>query len=141
MLNETKLEKRMAELRVVDQGVKFLAGTKTKVLENGMKGLNADEPYVDPWKNPLLRRGESSSYSPTNPRQPFVSSVGGNKSAVLPNNIFDVIAEAEETGGVVRRHLGRSSRFGVSDNSDLRKTVPRPPSSSRGTFHYPSHSE
>lgn len=141
VLEESRLEKRLASLKIVDQGSRFLAGTKTKVLETGVLGLNAGEPYLDPWRNPLLQRGETSSVSPKHDRQPFVTSVGGNKSAVLPNNIFDVIAEAEETGGVVRRHLGRSSRFGVSDNSDMRSPAPRPPSTARGTFHYPQHSE
>ena len=138
---EIRLEKRLASLKIVDPGTKFLAGTKTGTQETSGMSLNAGEPYMDPWRNPLLRGGDVSSGSPKDDRQPFVTSVGGNKSTVLPNNIFDVIAEAEETGGVVRRHLGRSTRFGISDNTDIRSPAPRPPSTARGTFHYPQSSE
>ena len=44
------------------------------------------------------------------PEKPFHVSVGGNKSTVLPNGIFDVILEAEQTGGVVRTQNGRTRR-------------------------------
>ena len=43
---------------------------------------------------------------------------------------FDVIGEAQETGGVLRRHLGVTSRFGVPDNCDYRPeggVIPTPP--------------
>lgn len=44
------------------------------------------------------------------PERPFYTSVGGNKSNVLPNGIFDVILEAEQTGGVIRKRNERSRR-------------------------------
>lgn len=42
------------------------------------------------------------------------------KSTALPNDRFDVIAEAEDSGGVCRRHRSATVRFGVPDNCDVR---------------------
>ena len=55
--------------------------------------------------------------------RPFYSQTAGNKSAVLPNDLFEVIAEAEVYGGVTQRHLGTSSRFGVPESGDRRRMV------------------
>ena len=53
-------------------------------------------------------------------QRPFFTRTGGNKSASQPNDLFEVMAEAQETGGVLQRHLGQSRRFGVPDNYDYR---------------------
>jgi hypothetical protein len=39
----------------------------------------------------------------------------------LPNDIFDVILDAEESGGVCRRRQGKATRFGVPDTADVRE--------------------
>lgn len=54
------------------------------------------------------------------PEVPYVTSVGGNKSHVLPNGLFSAIQEAEQSGGVTFRHKGRSLRFGIPDSVDER---------------------
>ena len=98
---------------------------------------------MDQWANPMLVKGV-----PTSQKQllesartqkalfalpvtkPFVSSVGGNRSSTLANNIFDVIAEAEETGGAAQRHLGTgTSRFGLPASADARSGAELPPDS------------
>lgn len=71
------------------------------------------------------------------PEVPYVTSVGGNKSHVLPNDTFDVMHEAEQSGGVVFRHRGRALRFGIPDNVDKRPKYDiilpaSPPRKSRG---------
>ena len=91
------------------------------------------EPYVDPYCNPYLVRGVPESQEELENSKllgkplfvrhlnvPYHTALGGNKSTVLPNDLFEVIAEAQETGGVLKRHLGYSTRFGVSDNADNR---------------------
>lgn len=106
------------------------------------------EPYMDPWANPMLVKGV-----PENQKQllesartqkplfiksfekPFVSKVGGNRSSTLANDIFDVIAEAEESGGAIHRHLGtQTTRFGLPESVDARSSlrfesdiIPKPP--------------
>lgn len=128
----------------------FFAGGKTKLLEKSIvPPLSSGEVYMDPWANPMLVKGvpkdqkqllESARTQkalfagPVD--KPFVSRVGGNRSTVLPNNIFDVIADAEETGGAAQRHLGTgTSRFGLPASADSRSgtelppdaTIPQPP--------------
>lgn len=64
---------------------------------------------------------------------PFVSRTGGNKSTVLANDLFDVIADAQQFGGSAQRHLSATQhtlRFGVPDNVDKRSSLqfePNPP--------------
>ena len=98
---------------------------------------------MDQWANPMLVKGvpkdqkqllESArtqkALFATHVEKPFVSKVGGNRSTVLPNNLFDVIAEAEETGGAVHRHLGTgTSRFGLPASADSRSGTEHPPDS------------
>jgi hypothetical protein len=43
-----------------------------------------------------------------------------HQSAVLPNDLFDAISEAELYGGVAFRHRGRCMRFGIPDSVDVR---------------------
>ena len=71
-----------------------------------------------PLAQPVLCGASPSRYESTRAARPwapvpFHVSVGGNKSAVLPNGIFDVIAEAEDSGGVCQRHRSTIVRFGV----------------------------
>lgn len=123
----------------------FFAGGRTKVIDKSAAPLHAmHEPYLDTWANPLLVKGvpenqkqllESSRvqkplFKKTFDR-PFVTGVGGNRSAVLPNDLFDVIAEAEESGGAIHRNLGASTRFGLPASADGRyggsSTIPMAP--------------
>lgn len=57
-------------------------------------------------------------------KHPFYARTDGNKSSVFPNDIFDIIADAEECGGAVQRHLGITmgtvARFGVPNTADNR---------------------
>jgi hypothetical protein len=112
----------------------FLGGGKTRIIDNKDIPISVGDPYMDPWANPMLVKGvpdsqkqllESSHLRKAlfakAPEKPFVSAAGGNRSSTLPNNIFDVIKEAQETGGAIHRHLGtKTSRFGLSASMDAR---------------------
>ncbi|KAJ1460090.1 hypothetical protein M885DRAFT_478248 [Pelagophyceae sp. CCMP2097] len=78
------------------------------------RGVNEGSAYFDHWKNPYTKRGiprtkEDLMISVSGlgkaPDVHFYTSVGGNRSTVHANGIFDVIRAAEKTGGVTRRHL------------------------------------
>jgi len=93
------------------------------------RGLNDGSQYTDPWRNPYMIRGIPKSQAELSqgrtslgkaPAVHFHTSVGGNKSAVLPNDRFDVMLDAESSGGVHLRHKGTTNRFGVSDTCDVR---------------------
>ena len=89
---------------------------------------------MDAWANPMLVKGvpkdtkqllESARVQKalfvTHLEKPFYTKAGGNKSTTLPNDIFDVIASAEETGGAAQRHRGiYTTRFGLSADIDNR---------------------
>lgn len=132
-------QKHLHKVLVTDKSKDFLAGGKTTVIDNKDQPLAVGDPYLDPWANPMLVKGV-----PANQKQllesgrthkalfvppidkPFVSRVGGNRSSALPNDVFDVIAEAEETGGAVHRHLGTTTaRFGLPASADARYEVDR----------------
>ncbi|CAM9477490.1 unnamed protein product [Discosporangium mesarthrocarpum] len=85
------------------------------------RGVSDGSPFMEPWRNPYLVRGVPVSQAeltkPLNqttlgkyPEKPFYVAVGGNKSAVLPNDRFDVILEAEKTGGTVHKADGHTRR-------------------------------
>lgn len=111
-----------------------------------MTPLCLNDPYMDQWSNPLLMRGIPKSqedlreralsrstcptYSGEKIEKPFYLSVSGNKNSVLPNTLFDTIADAEESGGVTRRHLSNTTRYGLPDRCDDRTfggELPAPP--------------
>lgn len=123
----------------------FFAGGKTDVINKSIVPLSCGFPYMDPWANPMLVKGVPSStaqllecarvqkplFVTKNPEKPFVTRVGGNKSSALPNDVFDTIAEANETGGAIQRHRGTQAlRFGLSASMDSRyvgSSLPAPP--------------
>jgi hypothetical protein len=124
----------------------FNCGGKTSILNNSSAPpLCVGDPFVDAWGNPLMRRGvpesqqqfNESAYTRkplfvTHEDKPFYVRTEGNKSAALPNDLFDVIADAEEFGGAAQRHLGASLRFGLPTSADNRPsegngTIPPPP--------------
>jgi hypothetical protein len=117
-----------------EKGKSFLAGGKTRIIDNKEAPLAVGDLYLDPWANPMLVKGVPSSQkelleSARSHRalfvkqfdKPFVPRAGGNRSTTLPNDVFDVIAEAEETGGAVHRQMGTgTTRFGLSSSMDAR---------------------
>lgn len=123
----------------------FIAGGKTNIINRDPVPLSTGNPYMDPWANPMLVKGvpkdqkqlmeSTRTFKPlfakpyNEQHQPFYTRSGGNKSTTLPNDIFDVIADAEESGGAVQRFKGTGSRFGLSQNCDNRYdgTIPKPP--------------
>ena len=120
----------------------YVSGGKTDVINPKVIPLNTGDVYVDAWNNPLLKRGIPRSQQELlesahtrkalwaeASKKPFYNLSGGNMSNVAPTT-FDAIGEAQETGGVLRRHLGVTSRFGVPDNCDFRPeggVIPTPP--------------
>jgi len=86
----------------------FLGGGKAREPVY-QRGVSEGTPYLDSWKNPFFKRGEplkEGEVAP-GPGVPFYTSVGGNKSSVQANNIFDVILDSEMNGGVTNRKLVR----------------------------------
>lgn len=141
---EKERRKETALHRILTAGKgNFTAGGTTAIINQTPVPLSVGDPFMDSWANPLMVKGvpkdqkqlmESSYHhkalfaGPV--ERPFVSRVGGNKSTTLANDLFDVIAEAEETGGAVQRQLGTSTtRFGLPASVDNRLdgTIPMPP--------------
>lgn len=121
----------------------WVAGGKTDIINNNAQPLNSGDPYVDSNLNPLLKKGVPASeeqlkesgrvqktlWQPPLAR-PFYLNASGNKSSTLPNDLFDVIGDAQQSGGVTMRALGTSKRFGVPDSCDNRPpggVLPEPP--------------
>ena len=141
---ERHRQRVLHELLTKDKGT-FQVGGRTDVLEDHVTPLCCGDTYMDQWANPLLKRGVprdqayllevalSRTTAPTlnpAPERPFYISASGNKSSVLPNDLFDTIQDAEEGGGVTRRHLGNTTRYGLSENCDDRVPggdLPAPP--------------
>ena len=124
-----------------DKGPWF-AGGKTDIINPKIVPLSTGDPYVDVNMNPLLKKGVATQKELSGSAQsqkalfapplekPFVSSAGGNKSSVHPNDLFDIIGDAEESGGVLNRAMGTSSRFGLPESVDNRPpggSAPAPP--------------
>ena len=147
---EQKRKNTLHKILTADKGGSFAAGGRTQLLNQDAPPLATGNPYMDPWANPMMVKGvpkdqkqlmeSTRSFKPlfampfTPLQQPFYTRAGGNRSTTLPNDVFDVIAEAEETGGAVQRFRGTgTSRFGLSTNCDNRlgedgtTTIPRPP--------------
>ena len=120
-------------------------GGKTTIIDHNDAPLCVGDPFVDAWGNPLKRRGVPESQKQllestytrkalfvTHEERPFYVRTEGNKSSVLANDLFDVIAEAEESGGTAQRYMGTSARFGLPTSADNRPaggngTIPAPP--------------
>jgi hypothetical protein len=142
------IEKAMREKKMLhtiitkDKGTWF-AGGKTDIINPKPVLLNSGDTYIDANLNPLLMKGVPESqaqliesartqktlFQPPLER-PFYNRAGGNKSSVHPNDLFDVIGDAEESGGVTKRAFGTGQRFGLSDNADYRPAdgvAPEPP--------------
>jgi hypothetical protein len=135
------------KLLTASKGVYFVSGGKTNVIESNVQPLCVGDPFMDAWANPIMTRGVPANQQqlqmsvstrrplhslPTFNDKPFYTRTEGNKSAALPNDLFDVIADAEEFGGAAQRHLGTSTRFGLPTNADNRPpegngTIPVPP--------------
>ncbi|KAJ1407590.1 hypothetical protein B484DRAFT_403764 [Ochromonadaceae sp. CCMP2298] len=144
VLQEERRQKHLIKLIATQAGKgSFAAGGRTAVINQNTDPLCKGNPYMDPWSNPMLVKGvprdqaelmaSAHSHKPLFVRkleQPFFTRTGGNKSTALPNDVFDTIADAEETGGAVQRFRGAlTSRFGLSANCDNRTdgTIPPPP--------------
>lgn len=142
---EKRREKVLHKILTREKG-NFQAGGKTNLINKNTVPLSVGNPYMDPWANPMMVKGVpkdqkqlmESAYlhkplftAPFTPlEQPYFTRTGGNKSTALANDVFDTIAEAEETGGAAQRFRGTStSRFGLSANMDNRTdgTIPKPP--------------
>jgi hypothetical protein len=142
---EKKREKALHRILTEDKG-SFQAGGKTNLINKDTVPLSVGNPYMDPWANPMMVKGvpkdqkqlmeSTRTFKPlftapfTPLAQPFFPRAGGNRSTALANDVFDVIAEAEETGGAAQRFRGTgTSRFGLSTNMDNRTdgTIPKPP--------------
>lgn len=149
--------------RVITKNKKsFFAGGKTNIIDKETEPLSAGYPYMDPWANPYFVKGvpentqqlhdssrlQKALFVTKNPDKPFVSRVGGNKSSTLPNDTFDTIAEANETGGAIQRHKGTSTeRFGLAKSMDARvhggiedRLLPNPPVRASFVLKSTSHS-
>ncbi len=141
MLEEQKVRDRILhKVLVTDRENDFCASRKPAQTKP-LPPLAVGDPFMESWANPMLMRGvpesqkslleraHTRSTAPTfvpAPDKPFVMAWSGNKSSVLPNEVFDVIADAAQSGGVTSRHLGTSARFGIADSCDNRPLGPLP---------------
>jgi hypothetical protein len=132
-------------LLTVDRKNKFVpTRNPSDLLKSNVPPLSKGDPFLEAWANPMLMRGvptsqqqfldrmHSRSTMPTfhvAPEKPFMLSVRGNNNPVLPNEVFDVIADAVQSGGVTQRHLGTTARFGLPRSCDRRPflSIPSPP--------------
>jgi hypothetical protein len=137
-------DKLLHKIITKDKGT-FQAGGKTSIINRNVEPLSNGYPYMDPWANPMLVKGvpddtkqllqssrvQKALWVRKNPDKPFVSQTGGNKSSTQANDVFDTMAEANETGGAIQRHLGlNTERFGLSrsmDNRGITSTLPKAP--------------
>lgn len=142
VIEEQKIRDRILhKVLLTDREHDFVACRKPAELSKPAPPLSVGDPFMESWANPMLMRGvpesqqslleraHTRSTAPTfapPPEKPFVMSWSGNKSSVYPNELFDVIADCNQSGGVVKRHLGSSVRFGISDNCDNRPLGPLP---------------
>lgn len=146
VLEKERIRERIRhKIAMAGKDNEFNCGGKTTIIDNKADPLCVDDPYMDGWSNPMMKRGvpksqkemiaqatsrtTAVSFHPE-PQVPFYKTVSGNKSVVLPNTLFDTIADAEENGGVTRRHIAKTARFGLTANSDNRVlggTLPVPP--------------
>lgn len=127
-------QRHLHKILTADKESSFTAGGKTNLINKNMVPLCTGDPFMDAWANPLLVKGVpkdqkqlmecTSTRKPlfvSHQEQPFYPRAGGNRSTVLPNDVFDVIADAEETGGAIQRQRGtNTTRFGLSANCDNR---------------------
>lgn len=142
ILEQEKKKTRIIHKIYTEGKGSFFAGGKTKIIDTNVAPLSSGDTYIDQHSNPLLMRGVPKDQQEFNLTAwtkkplfirhqdiPFYTRSGGNKSTALPNDLFDVIGEAEVTGGVAQRHYGKSTRFGVPDNCDNRPigVLPAPP--------------
>jgi len=130
---EERKQKSLHKIITANKGP-FTAGGRTSVIDKSLPPLNVGIPFMDSWANPLLVKGVPTDTQQllecgrtqkplfvTHIEKPFVSRVGGNKSSALPNDVFDTIAEAQETGGAAQRQLGTgTARFGLPQSCDRR---------------------
>ena len=143
---ELKSKKLLLKVLTREKGDWF-AGGKTNIINHNETPISTGDPYIDPYANPLLIRGVPKDQEQFKEvcytrkplfvktgqiiDKPFYSRTGGNKSSVLPNDSFEAIADAQESGGVTSRHLGKTVRFGVPDCCDNRgmpeSVLPSPP--------------
>jgi hypothetical protein len=122
-----QLENSLNDLKML--GPKRFAAGGSVPLAAYRRGVSEGSPYLEAFQNPYLVRGIPRSQAELRqplsettlgkfPSKPFYTSSGGGKSAVLPNGLFDVILEAQVSGGVTGRHKGKTARFGVPDTCD-----------------------
>lgn len=148
VLDQTRRDNILHKVLLTDRDNDFVACRKVGQLSKPDPPLSVGDPFMESWANPMLMRGvpesqdglleraQTRSTAPTfapPPEKPFVLAWTGNKSSVLPNEIFDVIADATQSGGVTNRHLGKSVRFGISNNCDNRPLGPLPAPPTRTT--------
>lgn len=150
MENERRRERILHNVLLMDREIAFCTTRKANhgTIGKPLPPMSIGDPYMESWANPMLMRGvpestkqlmdraQTRSSLPTfvkAPETPFYLSWNGNKSSTLPNGVFDVIADAIESGGVTKRHLGTSARFGLSNNCDNRPLGPLPAAPTRVT--------
>lgn len=99
-------------LLTIDPKRPLIAGGKTRVLDKKTEPLSKGTVYMDAWANPMQYRGVPTDQKQFNesilsgkplfapvPETPFRLTATGNRSSVLPNDLFDVMAtDAAQTG-------------------------------------------
>lgn len=113
-------------LLTIDPKRPLLAGGKTRILESKTEPLSKGTSYMDAWANPMQFRGvpvdqkqfEASIqsgkplFAPV-PETAFKLAATGNRSSVLPNDLFDVIAADAANSSGKNKAAVTVSFFGV----------------------------
>lgn len=145
--DEARRKNMLHRILTKPKGDWFAGGNPKLLSKSTADPLSKGDVYMDPWANPLMVKGvpESQKQLEDSARQhkplfvrkqdkPYVTRVGGNRSSTLPNDVFDTMAEAQETGGAIQRHMGtKTTRFGLPESADARNgekdagTIPKAP--------------
>ncbi|GMI40411.1 hypothetical protein TrCOL_g5927 [Triparma columacea] len=103
-----KMEAKLGKKRWAGGARNILGGGKVKDPPY-QRGVSEGTPFLDMYKNPFFMRGEPEKAGEKT-TVPFYTSVGGNKSSVQPNGIFDVILDAELEGDVNKKVVLRTMK-------------------------------
>ena len=107
-----RMEAKLGKRRWQNPSRTILGGGKTKDLPY-IRGVSEGTPFLDMYKNPFFMRGEPDKAGDPKPK-PFYTSVGGNRSSVQPNGLFDIILEAQIEGGVTSKKMVRTQKAMMS---------------------------
>lgn len=117
-----KMEAKLGKRRWMGGARNILGGGKVQDPPY-IRGVSEGTPFLDMFKNPFFMRGEPDKQG-EKPLVPFYTTVGGNKSSVQPNGLFDIILDADIGGDVTKKVVLRTMKAkGGKGNTMLSKSL------------------